>query len=177
MVRTVATGEAPRGLRIHFHVNDQWHQENGLSVLMARDQIGSSPFALLMGDHLFEVPVLKRLLNEPTIAGETLLAVDSSPAPPDLVAEATKVRIIGDRIVDIGKSLAHHDALDTGMFVCQSSMFDAIRESCLSGDTTLSGGVRRLAARGLVRAIDIGTAFWCDVDTLTDLSAAQARVA
>src|SRR4051794_32131419 len=39
MVRAVATGEAPRGLRIHFHVNHQWHQENGLSVLRARDQI------------------------------------------------------------------------------------------------------------------------------------------
>jgi 1L-myo-inositol 1-phosphate cytidylyltransferase len=172
----VARG-APAGLRVRFHLNHEWHKENGLSALVTRRQVGAQPFALLMADHLFEPPVLRRLLNTPTHAGETLLAVDSGPARPDVVAEATKVRMTGDRVTAIGKDLAPHDALDTGMFVCQSSVFDALDNACALGDTTLSGGIRRLAACRLVRGVDIGRAMWFDVDTMSDLSTACSRLA
>ena len=42
------------------------------------------------------------------------------------------------------------------------------------GDTTLSGGIRRLAARRLMRAFDIGEARWCDIDTTSDLADAES---
>ena len=41
-------------------------------------------FALLMGDHLFEAAVLSRLLRTPVRAGESMLAIDARPAPPDV---------------------------------------------------------------------------------------------
>ena len=43
----------------------------------------------------------------------------------------------------------------SGVFVCQTSIFDATAESCSAGDTTLSGGVGRLASRGLIHGVDI----------------------
>jgi choline kinase len=127
-----------------------------------------------MGDHLFEARVLRQLLLAPVDPGESLLAVDSRPTTAEIAAEATKVRLRGSRIVEIGKALTRYDALDTGLFVCAPSLFTALKASCAGGDTTLSGGIRLLAARGLMRSFDIGEATWCDVDTVEDLYSAES---
>ena len=90
------------------------------------------------------------------------------------VDEATKVRLHGSRIIAIGKALTEYDALDTGLFVCAPSLFGALESARAEGDTTLSGGIRILAARGLMRAVDVGDATWCDIDTIDDLHAAES---
>jgi choline kinase len=95
------------------------------------------------------------------------------PVLPEVAAEATKVRVSGHRITAIGKDLVAYDALDTGLFVCAPALFPALEIARLAGDTTLSGGIRQLAARGLMRAADVGAATWCDIDTLEDLAAAE----
>jgi choline kinase len=143
-------------------------------VLAARRRFADRRFALLMGDHVFEAPVLARILGMPAGGGESLLAVDSRSAPAEVVAEATKVRMAGDRIAAIGKDLVQFDALDTGMFVCAPSLFAALDRSRAGGDTTLSGGIRELAALGLMRGVDIGSADWYDIDTLADLQHAES---
>jgi choline kinase len=173
-VRHVVESLAPDGVQVHFSYNPDWHLENGVSVLAARDRFAGRRFALLMGDHLFEAPVLARLLQLETDGDESLLAVDSRPTTASIAEEATKVRMHGARIVAIGKDLPAFDALDTGMFVCSSSVFEAIDVSRASGDTTLSGGIRHLAARGLMRGVDIGNASWYDIDTLADLQHAES---
>ena len=165
------------GVDIHFSYNPDWHLENGSSVLAAERNLNGGPFALLMGDHLFEAPSLSRLLATTVARGQSLLAIDRRPAPADVVQEATKVELDGSRIVAIGKELPRFHALDTGMFLCSPSLFDALAASQRTGDTTLSGGVRQLAARGLIHGVDIGDADWFDIDTLADLEAAEARLA
>ena len=155
-LRRVIERHAPAGLEVHFSYNAEWHLENGVSVLTARERLRGSRFALLMGDHLFHAPMLTRLLREPIEAGESALAIDSRRAPPAVAEEATKVRLNGSRIVAIGKDLVVYDALDTGVFVCAPPLFDALVESREADDTTLSGGIRRLAARGLMRGVDVG---------------------
>src|SRR5262245_20375299 len=51
-VRALAERSAPAGLALHFHLNHNWHEENGLSVLAAQDGLNRKPFALMMGDHV-----------------------------------------------------------------------------------------------------------------------------
>jgi 1L-myo-inositol 1-phosphate cytidylyltransferase len=172
-LRSLVEAHALPGLQLHFSYNPDWHLENGVSVLAARPRLASRQFALLMGDHLFEASVLTRLLAEPPKSGESLLAIDSRSVPPDVAAEATKVRLSGDRIVAIGKTLTRYDALDTGMFVCSPSLFSALDRSRGAGDTTLTGGIRELAAEGLMRGVDIGHADWYDIDTIADLQHAE----
>jgi choline kinase len=173
-VRQLVAREKPASLSVRFHINPRWHEENGLSVLAARANFRDSRFALLMGDHLFESETLLRLLATPAGPDESLLAVDRRPAPPAVSEEATRVRLDPDsRVVAIGKSIEPFDALDTGLFVCAPPLFDALEKSCADGDTTLSGGVRRLAARGLVRGVDIGDRTWFDIDTVADLENAE----
>jgi choline kinase len=159
-------------VEISYVVNDDWDLENGVSVLAARGAVRGR-FALLMGDHLFEPGVLRRLRSLALEPDESVLAVDTRPAEPAIADEATKVRLDGTRIVAIGKELTAFDALDTGMFVCAPVLFDALDRACAAGDTRLSAGIRELAARGLMRAYDIGGAGWRDIDTVDDLVDAE----
>ena len=129
-----------------------------------------------MGDHLFEPPVLQRMLRLDVAPGESLLAIDARPATSEQADEATRVRRRGSRIVAIGKGLEPFDALDTGVFVFSPQLFDALEWAQALGDTTLSGGVRQLAVRGLMRGVEIGDAAWCDIDTISDLAAAESAL-
>ena len=172
-LREVIDRGAPLGTSVHFSYNPDWHLENGVSVLTARPRLHDRRFALLMGDHLFEAGVLSRLLEMRVPADESVLAIDTGPVDPEVAAEATKVRLSGHRITAIGKDLVPYDALDTGLFVCAPALFPALEIARLGGDTTLSGGIRQLAARGLMRGAEVGAAAWCDIDTLEDLAAAE----
>jgi choline kinase len=176
-VREVIERGAPRGCTLQFTHNPNWHLENGVSVLTVRERLRDRRFALLMGDHLFETRVLARLLEMKVDPNESVLAIDAGPVHPDIAAEATKVRLDGDRITAIGKDLNTYDALDTGLFVCAPTLFPALEIARLGGDTTLSGGIRQLAARGLMRGAEVGAATWCDIDTVGDLAAAEALLA
>ena len=175
-VRALVETGAVAGLTIDFVVNPEWHLENGVSALAARDSVGAERFALLMGDHVFEPPVLQRMLRLDVDGDESLLAIDARPATPEQAEEATKVRRQGSRIVAIGKDLTEFDALDTGIFVFSPVLFEALQAARALGDTTLSGGVRQLAARGLMRGMEIGDAMWCDIDTVSDLAAAESAL-
>jgi 1L-myo-inositol 1-phosphate cytidylyltransferase len=172
-VRGVIERGAPPGTNVHFTYNPEWHLENGVSVLAARDRFPDRRFALLMGDHLFESPALSLLLHMAVSESESILAVDTAPAPPAVAAEATQVRLDGTYVTAIGKELGEYDALDTGVFVCAPALFDALETARSSGDTTLSGGIRALAAQRLMRGADVAGASWHDIDTLADLAAAE----
>jgi choline kinase len=79
-----------------------------------------------------------------------------------------KVQTSGDHVVTLGKSLEIYDAIDTGIFLCPNDLFDYLRNAQSRGsgsDCSLADGVRLMAADGKVRAIDIGRAWWQDVDT------------
>jgi choline kinase len=176
-VRETIERGAPRGVTINFTYNPEWPLENGVSVLAVRHRFHDRRFALLMGDHLFEAAVLSDLLRMPVMADESILAIDARPAPPDVAAEATKVRMTGDHITAIGKDLETYDALDTGLFVCSPALFGALDRAREPGDTTLSGGIRVLASRGLMRGADVGAATWYDIDTVADLATAETLLA
>lgn len=162
------------GITVQFAVNPEWDLENGVSAFTARDVCRARRFALLMGDHLFEPDVLKRLVGLHADPSDSVLGIDSTTSDPAIVAEATKVRLAGDRIVAIGKQLTAWDAIDTGLFVFTPAIFEALEEAIDSGETTLSAGVQRLAAAGVMRGADLGPASWCDIDTVGDLNLAES---
>jgi choline kinase len=176
IARFVETHPVP-GLDVHLTYNPRWHLENGVSASVARPRLEHTRFALLMGDHLFDPDVLRRMLARRVRHGDSLLAVDASPHDPAVAAEATRVRLRGSRIVEIGKLLPRYDALDTGLFVCDPSLFPALEAAQAEGDTTLSGGIRRLAREGRMRAFDVSGAAWHDIDTVADLESAEQQLA
>ncbi len=158
--------------------NERWDLENGLSVLRARGLV-REPFLLAMADHLFDEGIMRRLIEFPVGAGETVLAVDRRVDNHPLVDmdDVTRVLEEGGRLRAIGKTLEKFNAFDTGLFLCTHALFDALQESAHSGDSTLSGGMRCLAAKNLARTMDIGDAFWLDVDDENALAQAELHFA
>ena len=75
----------------------------------------------------------------------------------------------------IGKTLASYDAIDTGIFLCPNGLFDYLTRAKKNGDCSLADGVRLMAKEGKVRAIDIGDAWWQDVDTAEMYAQAEAH--
>jgi choline kinase len=167
----------PAGLSVFFIENRDWQKQNGVSLLVAADRV-SKPFLLTMSDHLFENALVGRLLNsfEP---GFLSIALDRKLDSIFDLEDAMKVQTLGNRIIDIGKNLRHYDAIDSGLFVCPLEIFDYLEraksDSCGS-DCSLADGVRLMAGDDRVRAIDIGDAWWQDVDTPEMLQYAERQM-
>ena len=153
----------PESLRLHAIVNPDWQKQNGVSVLCAAGRV-QAPFFLAMGDHLFDAAIFEQLLREAEPA-RLNLAIDRKVDSIFDLDDAMKVQTDGERVTRIAKDLTDYDAIDTGLFLCPNELFDYLRRAQRAGDCSLADGVRLMAAEGNVRAIDIGDAWWQDVDT------------
>ncbi|NOY39639.1 MAG: NTP transferase domain-containing protein [Nitrospirae bacterium] len=152
------------GVEITYIENTEWQRGNALSVLKAREVL-KERFFLLMSDHLFEPSVLQEAGSSQLDDKEVLMVVDSAPDDYIDMEDATRVMVRDGRIVSIGKGLSDYNAVDCGIFSCSVSLFDALQESIMHGDETLSGGMQRLADRGMLKAYDLNGRFWIDIDT------------
>jgi 1L-myo-inositol 1-phosphate cytidylyltransferase len=160
------------GVSVTFVENPDYHKSNGISALKARDELHEN-FLLLMSDHIFEPETARVLLRQQLAPGEVILAVDPKIDRIFDLDDATKVRRDGDRIVDIGKEIAHYDALDTGMFLCSPALFARLEAATRDGNCSLSDGMRQVARERRLRALEIGEAQWQDVDTPEALAHAE----
>ena len=158
--------------------NEGWKKENGLSAYKAKGQTGER-FALLMSDHIFDPGTLTRLMGQTLGLDETILAVDFNVGnnPSVDLEDVTKVLVEDGRVAAIGKAIETYNAFDTGMFLCTSAIFRALEESQGRGDFSLSGGLRVLMESRNVKAMDIGTGFWIDIDDEQALDRAENLLA
>jgi choline kinase len=156
----------PAKMHLNPIPNPDWQKQNGLSVLCAAGHV-TEPFLLMMGDHLFD-PAILSLVLQASASSCLNLAVDKKLETIFDIDDAMKVQTAGDRVITLGKTLEIYDAIDTGIFLCPNELFDYLRHAQSrnrGSDCSLADGVRLMAADGKVRAIDIGTAWWQDVDT------------
>ncbi len=160
------------GVTIEYILNDEWKRGNGVSVLKAKSRM-HGPFALLMADHLFEESILQKLQESTIGENECTLCIDRNGRKYLDLEDATKVITENGKIIDIGKQLKRYDAIDTGIFLCTPVIFDVLQESIQGGNETLSGGIKILANRGRMNALDISHGFWLDVDDSKALKNAE----
>lgn len=152
----------PHTLDVRFITNRDWRKQNGISVLVAAEHV-RSPFLLTMSDHLFDQSIFEVVLRAPR--DRLNLAIDRKLNSMVDLDDAMKVQTRGDQIAAIGKNLRIYDAIDTGLFVCPHEIFQYLERAKQNGDCSLADGVRLMADEGKTRAIDIGGAWWQDVDT------------
>jgi len=168
----------PPQIRASFIVNRDWPKQNGISLLAAAGHI-SSPFLLTMGDHLFDDTIVDCLLDdfEPGLLN---IAIDRKLHSIADLEDAMKVRTRGNQVIGIGKNLRNYDAIDIGLFVCPSEIFDYLERAKSVGsrsDCSLADGIRLMAGDRKVRAVDIGESWWQDVDTRQMLQHAEEQIA
>jgi choline kinase len=164
----------PASVRLHPIHNSDWQKQNGISVLAVAQHL-KSPFLLMMGDHLFD-PSIVDLTIQNADPNALNVAVDRKLDAIFDLDDAMKVKTNGDRVVAIGKDLTDYNAIDTGLFVCPPEIFKYLERAKRDGDCSLADGVRAMAADGKVRAIDIGDAWWQDIDTPEMLTQAEKVV-
>jgi choline kinase len=164
----------PSNITVCWIDNPHWQMKNGISVLAAAPRV-TTPFLLTMGDHLFEQSIVDLLLREAKPV-RLNLAIDKKLDSIFDLSDAMKVRMRGDQVVAIGKDLPDYDAIDTGLFVCPREFFDYLERAKRNGDCSLADGVRLMAADDQVRGIDIGPAWWQDVDTPEMLACAEQHL-
>jgi choline kinase len=161
---------------IDFVYNPEWEKQNGISVLKGSEKL-LEPFFLVMTDHMFDPKILEKMKNTPMGNHAVKLAVDTRLINNPLVDldDVTKVLMNKEtgNIIDIGKTIKHCNAFDTGIFRCTPVLFDALKTSIENGDSSLSGGIRILAADGKAGVMDIDDSFWLDVDNEEMLKKAE----
>jgi len=160
------------GVEIKYVQNNEWEKANGVSLLKAKS-IVNEPFVLLMSDHIFDSKILDNLLETNVQKDECILCVDKNfPSYLD-INDATKVYSVNGNIINIGKELEKFNEIDTGIFLCNPIIFDALEESIQNGDDSISGGIRILAKKNKMKSLSIGNYVWIDVDTEKDLKNAE----
>ena len=161
----------PSHMQFHPIANPNWQKQNGVSLLTAAGKV-RAPFFLAMGDHLFESSILDQLMAHAD-PNRLNLAIDRKIESIFDLDDAMKVRTEDNVIVVIGKELETYNAIDTGIFLCPESVFDYLRRALKNDDCSLAEGVRLMAEDGQAHAIDIGDAWWQDVDTPEMLARAE----
>jgi choline kinase len=164
----------PSSVSASFIENREWQKQNGISLLTAADRV-ARPFLLTMSDHLFDDAIVDHLLDS-FDSSFLNIAVDRKLDSIFDLQDAMKARTRGKSVTDIGKNLRDYDAIDIGLFVCPLEIFDYLESSKRNGDCSLADAVRLMAVDDKVRAVDIGQAWWQDVDTLQMLRHAEEKL-
>jgi choline kinase len=175
--RHLALAAATLDLPVRCVRTADWSLSNGHSVLTGADAIGARRHLLMMADHLVDPALIARVAAAPQAA--LTLGVDRRLDNPLVdMDDVTRVRADGDRIVAIGKHLPDYNCFDTGVFAVDARFHDALRASIAAGGPgSISAGVETLAQSGEAKVIDIGDAWWLDVDDARALAQAEAAMA
>ncbi len=155
-----------------------WSKPNGWSVIAGADVIDGD-YLLLMSDHIFSGSILTSLAEQGGADRGVTLAVDFRCDHPLIDPDdATWVKLNkGGFITAIGKTIPDFDAVDCGAFLCTPELAKAIRATIDEGKAgSLSEGMQKLADAGRAATMNIGEAWWLDVDDprAFDLAEAQA---
>jgi len=174
-LRAGLTPLIPRGVALQWIENPNWQKQNGITLLAAAPFV-NRPFILTMGDHIFEPRIFEVLIQRADLNLLNVAVERKLDAILDL-DDAMKIKTRGGHVVAVGKNLEDYDAIDTGLFVCVPEIFRYLDRAKRDEDCSLADGVRLMAADGKVHAVDIGGAWWQDVDSVATLQHARQLIA
>jgi 1L-myo-inositol 1-phosphate cytidylyltransferase len=164
------------GISIEIAQSLDENKAHGASVL-AVEGLVDGPFLLAMCDHVYDAELAVAAAAADMSVASLWLCVDKRLDEIYDMDDATKVetdKTAAGHIVQIGKELTTFDAIDCGVFAVGLPLLTELRGLWDStGDAGLSDGVLLLAKQGQARTLDIGTAFWQDVDTPGALERAE----
>ena len=149
--------------------NPHPERENGYSLYCAKEFVGKERFVLLMADHYYGEKFYD-LLSETEEGNFVFVSPFSHNGE-----EATKVKVNGNKVVGIGKSLKDYDFFDTGFFVLSPEVFEISEELAKRGKFTLNELMQRLASRGKL-SFKLVNESWIDVDEPQEVKAAESLI-
>jgi len=161
------------GVNIEYVKNPHYEYKDNLSsVKVVEDVIkNEEKFILTMADHYISQNVFKKAITANLDDASLILCVDYN--LPNNPKEATKVLERDKHIVAIGKNIDEWNCIDTGVFLCKSSIFSYVSRCLAKNKTKWSNAVEEIAKDDKARVLDVSSAVWCDIDTESDLKLAE----
>lgn len=169
-----ATGVLVKAVR-----TQDWSRPNGHSVLTGAAMI-RGPYLLMMADHIFSGLILQQLTAQARADRGVTLAIDRRTNHPLIDPEDATWVQTGERdmIRAIGKDITNFNAVDCGAFLATEELAAAIQSVIKAGRPgSLSDGMQFLADNGRAATMDIGDAWWLDVDDARSHAQAETEVA
>ncbi len=160
---------------------DDWSRPNGFSVMAGARKIadlGGNDYLLMMADHIFSAEILVSLARQGGADRGVTLAIDRRIASPLIDPDdATWVQTGASGFIRaIGKTIPEYDCVDCGAFLATPELAAAIAAAVADGRAgSLSDGMQRLADGGRAATMDVGQAWWLDVDDPRAHALAEAQ--
>ena len=155
-------------LNIDYIYNDEWHLENGISVLKAKSAIGhNDEFMISMSDHLYFADMMKRV-KESSLSNRVVnFGLDFNINNIFDIDDGMKVFAQPNTMMvqSMSKKLKNYNAIDVGLFKCSYQFFSFLENLNKSGSCSLSAGCNELIDQELLGGVDIRDSFWLDIDT------------
>lgn len=155
-------------LRVTYAENEAYTLGNARSIWTAARTM-EPPFLVAMADHLMEPGMVARFAH--SLDGLPALGVDGSDLG-DGDDAATRVLVEDGRVRAVGKRIEPWNAIDVGLSYVTSDLSPFLEGELRDGEA--AAVFAAASRRGLVRAVDLGTPRWLDVDTPADLERAEA---
>ena len=149
-----------------------WEKGNGASFLAILEKINNQQFYLLMVDHLFNDEFYKTVLKY-KINNKSCLIISRTLSFLNDFNDATKVKVGGEKINDIGKSIKDSNAFDTGFFILNSSEFNNVSKLSVRKKLSLTEVIQELVQQKKLYFIEVSEDSWFDIDTNQDLLKAK----
>ncbi|WP_298308838.1 NTP transferase domain-containing protein [uncultured Erythrobacter sp.] len=145
---------------------EDWEKPNGFSVMAGASYLPGN-YLLVMCDHLLSSCILRGLAGADDGGRDVTLGIDRRIISPLIDPDdATWVERGANGFINrIGKDLTQYDAVDCGAFLATPALAGAIGKAIGQGKQgSLSDGMQLLADCGRAATLDIGDAWWMDVD-------------
>ena len=145
-----------------------WEKGNGASFLAILDKINNQQFYLLMVDHLFNKEFYKTILKY-KINNKSCLIISRTLSSLNDFNDATKVKVVNDKINEIGKSVKDSNGFDTGFFILNSDQFNKVNKLSVRKKLSLTDVIHELVQQKKLYFIEVPEDSWIDIDTNQDL--------
>jgi len=149
-----------------------WEKGNGASFLAILDKMNHQQFYLLMADHLFNNEFYKSILKY-KINNKSYLVISRTLSSMNDFNDATKVKVVEDKISDIGKSIKDSNGFDTGFFILSSDEFNNVSKLSARKKLSLTEVIQELVQQKKLYFIEVSENGWFDIDTNQDLLKAK----
>mgnify|MGYP002525605746 FL=1 len=151
----------------------EWEKGNGASFLSVLNHIKQKQFYLLMVDHIFNDEFYSTISKSKINNTKCYLTISKSLSSMHDYNDATRVKIVENKITNIGKSISEVDGFDTGFFVLRSETFNDVKNLSEKKSLSISDVMQELIQEQKLYFIEVAAESWLDIDTKKDFSNAK----
>jgi len=151
----------------------EWEKGNGASFLSVLNHIKKKQLYMLMVDHIFNDEFYSTISKSKINNTKCYLTISKSLSSMHDYNDATRVKIVENKISNIGKSISGADGFDTGFFVLHSEAFNDVKNLSEKKILALSDVMQVLIQEQKLYFIEVAAGSWLDIDTKKDFSNAK----